>query len=154
MCLSLMNTLGLSSSVCIAHIACYWKGFLVHYILILCQCRLCKAHHDYLTYLMLQRQLSHLIGRKLDPNVFLISPRHGSLFPIVLLLLHAYPLPQLYTLQYDEKKQIRSNRLSFGHPMVMLLMAMASVVLVSMTCPFSCTRCVIYLCYCCLTLLV
>jgi hypothetical protein len=31
-----------------------------------CQCRLCKADHAYLTYLMLQRQLSHLNGRKLD----------------------------------------------------------------------------------------
>jgi hypothetical protein len=43
--LSLMNMLGLSSSVRIAHIACYWKFFLVHYIQVLCQYRLCKADH-------------------------------------------------------------------------------------------------------------
>jgi hypothetical protein len=42
------------------------KFFLLHYIQVLCQSRLCKADHDHLTYLMLQRQLSHLNGRKLD----------------------------------------------------------------------------------------
>jgi hypothetical protein len=31
-----------------------------------CHSRLCKADHAYLVYLMLQRQLSHLNGRKLD----------------------------------------------------------------------------------------
>jgi hypothetical protein len=31
-----------------------------------CQCRLCKAEHAYLTYLMLQRQLSHLTCCKID----------------------------------------------------------------------------------------
>jgi hypothetical protein len=36
------------------------------YIKGLCQYRLCKADHSYLTYLILQRQLSHLNGRKLD----------------------------------------------------------------------------------------
>jgi hypothetical protein len=30
------------------------------------QYRLCKAEYAYLTYLMLQRQLSHLNGSKLD----------------------------------------------------------------------------------------
>jgi hypothetical protein len=35
-------------------------------IQVLCQYRLCKEDHAYLTYLMLQRQLSHLNGRKLD----------------------------------------------------------------------------------------
>jgi hypothetical protein len=54
------------SSVRIAHRARYWKFFLVHYIQVLCQSVLCKAGHAYLTYLMLQRQLSHLNGRKLD----------------------------------------------------------------------------------------
>jgi hypothetical protein len=63
--LSLMNTLGLLLSVCIAHIACYWIFFLLHYIQVLCQSKLCKADHAYLTYLMLQ-QLSHLNGHKLD----------------------------------------------------------------------------------------
>jgi hypothetical protein len=58
--LSLMNMLGLSSSVRIAHIACYWKFLLVHCIKVLCQSRLRRADHAYLTYLMLQRQLSHL----------------------------------------------------------------------------------------------
>jgi hypothetical protein len=36
--------------------------FLLHYKQVLCQYRLCKADHAYLTYLMLQRQLSHLNG--------------------------------------------------------------------------------------------
>jgi hypothetical protein len=35
--LSLMNMLGLSSSVRIGHIACNWKFFLLHYIQFLCQ---------------------------------------------------------------------------------------------------------------------
>jgi hypothetical protein len=64
--LSLMNLLGLSSSVRIAHIAFYWKFFLLHYIQVLCQYRLYRADHAYLTYLMLQWQISHLNGRKLD----------------------------------------------------------------------------------------
>jgi hypothetical protein len=55
-----------SSSVRIAHIAWYWKFFVLHYTQVLCQCRLCKADHAYLTYLMLQRQLSHMNGLKLD----------------------------------------------------------------------------------------
>jgi hypothetical protein len=33
---------------------------------VLCQYRLCKADHAYHVYLMLQRQLSNLNGRKLD----------------------------------------------------------------------------------------
>jgi hypothetical protein len=33
---------------------------------IFCQYKISKADHAYLTYLMLQRQLSHLNGRKLD----------------------------------------------------------------------------------------
>jgi hypothetical protein len=57
--------LGLLSSVRITHIACYCKFFLLH-SQVLCQCRLCRADHDNLTYLMLQLQLSHLNGRKLD----------------------------------------------------------------------------------------
>jgi hypothetical protein len=36
------------------------------YMYVLCQSRLCKAKHTYLIQLMLQRQLSHLSGRKLD----------------------------------------------------------------------------------------
>jgi hypothetical protein len=54
------------SSICIAHIACYWKLFLLNYAQVLCQYRLCKADHAYLTYLMLQRRVSHLNGRALD----------------------------------------------------------------------------------------
>jgi hypothetical protein len=38
----------------------------MHYIQVLSQHRLCKAGHAYLTYLMLQRQLSNLNGRRLD----------------------------------------------------------------------------------------
>jgi hypothetical protein len=46
--LSLINLLGLSPSVRIAHIACYRKFSLLHYVQILRQYRLCKADHDYL----------------------------------------------------------------------------------------------------------
>jgi hypothetical protein len=45
----------LLSSVRIAHTACYWKFFLLHYTQALCQYRLYRAAHTYLTYLMLQR---------------------------------------------------------------------------------------------------
>jgi hypothetical protein len=65
------------SSVRIAHKACFWKFFLVHYIQFLCQSRLCKADHAYLTYLMLQRQLSHLTAEgvtaaKFKPHIFYV----------------------------------------------------------------------------------
>jgi hypothetical protein len=40
----------------------------VHYMQVLCQSRFCKAG-VYLTYFMLQRQLSHLHGRMLDRRV-------------------------------------------------------------------------------------
>jgi hypothetical protein len=45
---------------------CYWKFFHLRYTQVLCQYRLCKVGHAYLTYLTLQRQLSHLNGRKLE----------------------------------------------------------------------------------------
>jgi hypothetical protein len=60
----------LSWSVCIRLIASYWKFFLLHYIQDLCQYRLCKVDHAYLTCLMLQRQRSHLNGCKLDHHQF------------------------------------------------------------------------------------
>jgi hypothetical protein len=44
--------------------------FRLHYIQTFCQYRLCKADHAYLTYLMLQRQVSHLNGHKLDHAKF------------------------------------------------------------------------------------
>jgi hypothetical protein len=40
--------------------------FLLHYTQVLCQYRLSRANHAYLTYLKLQRQLIHLNNRKLD----------------------------------------------------------------------------------------
>jgi hypothetical protein len=51
-----------------AHITCYWKFFLLYCILvqILCPSRICKADHAYFSYLMLQRQITHMNGRKLD----------------------------------------------------------------------------------------
>jgi hypothetical protein len=55
---SLMNSLMFLSSVRIAHVACYWKFFLLH-----CQSGLCKADHADFTQ---QRQLSHVKCRKLD----------------------------------------------------------------------------------------
>jgi hypothetical protein len=61
-----MNMPSLLSSVHIAHIAYYWKFFLLSYIQVLCQPRLCNADHAYLTYLLLQQQLSHLNVHKLD----------------------------------------------------------------------------------------
>jgi hypothetical protein len=61
-----MNMICLSSSVHIALITCYRKCFLLHYIQIHYQYSLCKADYSYLTYLMLQRQLGNLNGRKLD----------------------------------------------------------------------------------------
>jgi hypothetical protein len=71
--LSLMNMLGLSSNVRIAHIACYWKCFLLHYTQVLCQYRLYTTDHAYLTCLMLQRQLCHLTTAKFKPLIFSMS---------------------------------------------------------------------------------
>jgi hypothetical protein len=64
--LSLMNMLGLFSSVRIAHIACYWKFFLVHYIQVLCQSRLCIADHAYLSILRYNGRLITWNGPKFD----------------------------------------------------------------------------------------
>jgi hypothetical protein len=61
-----MNMLGFSSSVRIAHIDVIENIFLLHYTQVLCQYRLYRADHAYLAYLMLQRQLGHLNGRRLD----------------------------------------------------------------------------------------
>jgi hypothetical protein len=63
---SRMNMLGLPSNVRFAYIACYWKFFRLHYIQVLCKYRLYRADYVYLTCLMLQRQFTHLNGRKLD----------------------------------------------------------------------------------------
>jgi hypothetical protein len=52
--------------VYISHIVCYWKCFPFALYIVLCQYRLYRADHAYITYLILQRQLSHLNGRKLD----------------------------------------------------------------------------------------
>jgi hypothetical protein len=60
-----MNMHGLLSSVHIAHVTCYWKFYLLHYVPVLCQYRLWKADHAYFTYLMLQ-QFSHKNGCKLN----------------------------------------------------------------------------------------
>jgi hypothetical protein len=68
--LFLMNMLGVSLSVRIAHIACYSKFFLLHYIQFLREYRLCKADHAYFKYLMLQRQLSNLNGSSLTTAMF------------------------------------------------------------------------------------
>jgi hypothetical protein len=57
--LSVINMLGLPSSVRVALTACYNHFFLLHYMQVLCQYRLCKADHAYLTYLMLHRNFSH-----------------------------------------------------------------------------------------------
>jgi hypothetical protein len=57
---SLMNMLALYSSALIAHVARYWKFFLLYYMQVPCQYRLRRADHVYLTYLMLQRQFRHL----------------------------------------------------------------------------------------------
>jgi hypothetical protein len=59
---SIMNMLGLSSSVRIAHLHVTENSSLQ----VFCQYRLCKAEHDNFTYLMLQRQFNHLNGSKLD----------------------------------------------------------------------------------------
>jgi hypothetical protein len=53
--LSLMNILGLSSSVSMAFIACYWKFFVLHYMQLLCQYGLRKGDRAYLIYLILTK---------------------------------------------------------------------------------------------------
>jgi hypothetical protein len=79
--LSLVNMLGLLSSVRIALIACYCKFFLVHCIQVLCQYMLYKADHVYLRYFILQRQLSNLNGRKLGHPGLSRAEQSSSLLP-------------------------------------------------------------------------
>jgi hypothetical protein len=71
--LCLMNMLGISSDVRLTHMACYWKFFLLKYIKFVCPYRLSKADHAYLTYPILQRQLSHLNGREIDNRQIQVS---------------------------------------------------------------------------------
>jgi hypothetical protein len=61
----------------IAHVTRYCKLFLAHYLHVFFQYRLSKVGFVYLTYLMLQRQFSHLNGRSLRLFYFLClaSPR-------------------------------------------------------------------------------
>jgi hypothetical protein len=54
------------SSVHITHITCYWKFFLLYYIHVLCQYRLCEADHAILLILRYNKSFSHLNSRKLD----------------------------------------------------------------------------------------
>jgi hypothetical protein len=58
---SLMNRLHL----CQVYVSHIWH-VIENDSLCIIQYRLCKADHVYLTYLMLQRQVSHLNGRTLD----------------------------------------------------------------------------------------
>lgn len=50
-------------------LACYRKSFLLRNIRDLCQSKLCRANHVCLIHLMLQRQHSHLNGRKLHHHL-------------------------------------------------------------------------------------
>jgi hypothetical protein len=63
MALSLINRLRVCQ-VYVLHIEHVIEN--VHYVQDLCQSRVCKVDHVYLTYLMLQRQFNHLNGRKFD----------------------------------------------------------------------------------------
>jgi hypothetical protein len=64
--LSLTNMLGPLSNIHTAHIGCYWKFFLLHYVQVLCQSRLCKADHASLHSLCYNGSLVTWNGRKLD----------------------------------------------------------------------------------------
>jgi hypothetical protein len=64
--LSLMNMPRFAFVKCTCRTYSMLLKILVHYIQVLCQSRLGKADHACLTYLMLQRQLSHLSSHKLD----------------------------------------------------------------------------------------
>jgi hypothetical protein len=81
----------------------------LHYIQVLSQYGLCRAAHVYLTYLMLQRQLSHLNGSKLGHrqdkasynffisdlwSVSLYSLREESQTTPLPLLFRVYSLPR------------------------------------------------------------
>jgi hypothetical protein len=91
-----MNMLGLSSSVRSAHIACYCRFFLVHYIQVLSQYRLYKADHAYFTYLMLQRYFRHLNDCKL-PLVLCCEHVHPHDFVWLLLVACTILLYNQYT---------------------------------------------------------
>jgi hypothetical protein len=118
MFLSFMNMLDLSSCLRIAHKACYWRIFLLYYIQVLCQYRLCKADHAYLTYPMLQRQLNYLNGRKfghrkvyasyisyVGPHLVLYR-KHVHSHDFVWLLLVAFTI-LLYIIVYIRKFESR-----------------------------------------------
>jgi hypothetical protein len=77
-----MNMLGLSSSVRLAHRACYRKVFLLHYAQVLCQSRLCKADHVYLTYLMLHKSSLYSLGEYLVENTVSNSSSNAALVSV------------------------------------------------------------------------
>jgi hypothetical protein len=83
-----MNMLGLLSSICITHIACYWTFLLLHYTQVFCQCRLCKADPAYLTCIcyndsIITWMILSLTTTKFKPLIFL---------PILALIVLIIPL--------------------------------------------------------------
>jgi hypothetical protein len=65
----------------IAHATCCKKLFLSHYMPVLYQSTFCRVDHVSLIYLMLERQLSHLNGRKLGTYILCMS---NLAFPVLL----------------------------------------------------------------------
>jgi hypothetical protein len=77
--LSLMNVFGLLSGVLMAHIACYWKFFLLPYTQVLCQSRFYIANHVYLTY----GEVINLITFKITPRRRRHRKHRSSIIPYV-----------------------------------------------------------------------
>jgi hypothetical protein len=82
-----MNVLRLSSGVRVAHMACYWKFFLLRYTQVLCQYRLCRADHAYLTCLLFHKSKSKsCYDRRSAGQFVLVSSTHLVLTTRFLLL--------------------------------------------------------------------
>jgi hypothetical protein len=87
---------------------------LVHYIQVLCQSRLCKADHVYLTYLMLQRQLSHLNGCKLDRRLNLTQSLSQS---------HSYELYDGQSVPLGNKPPETNDQYFFNLTLAVVILA-------------------------------
>jgi hypothetical protein len=73
--LSLINMLGLSSSVCTAHIACYLKVFLMQYTQVLCQW---YGHSDHANIIRIYPIVYHrLIGSYMNDKLEMIWKETG-----------------------------------------------------------------------------
>jgi hypothetical protein len=117
--LFLMNMLGLSLSLCFAHIPCYWKFFLLHYVQVLCQSSLWEPEYAYLSHVNVRYINSgQTQQRKPLPTIFLLlrvypSLRSRDLVAVEDMFTHSLFRP-FQPSCYNNTEQITPNKLDLS----------------------------------------